>query len=183
VDRDDGRKVFQFMLEDMEGLQLPASSLSDGTLRFVALSTIEQDTSESGLICFEEPENGIHPQRIDAMVELLYEIASDVEEALDAGTPLRQVIITTHSPLVAGKVKKQDLMFIETKYTIVQTKRVAGVAVMSTPGTWRSELHPPASKATIKRYLTGSPLLSFPPRDQPSLFEDGYGYHVPMGLD
>ncbi|MBK9599540.1 MAG: ATP-binding protein [Flavobacteriales bacterium] len=40
VERDDSRRVFRFMMEDLEGLELPASSLSDGTLRFVALATM-----------------------------------------------------------------------------------------------------------------------------------------------
>jgi predicted ATPase len=34
---------------------------SDGTLRAAALLTAAYDPANSGLLCFEEPENGIYP--------------------------------------------------------------------------------------------------------------------------
>ena len=45
-----------------------ARALSDGTLRFLALAILELDLTPRGLLCFEEPENGIHPERIPAML-------------------------------------------------------------------------------------------------------------------
>ena len=46
-------------------------ALSDGSLRFFALSVFALDPHETGLICLEELENGIHPARIPAMIRLL----------------------------------------------------------------------------------------------------------------
>lgn len=172
VDRDDSRNVFRFMLEDEEGLILPAGALSDGTLRFVALSIIEQDSSESGLICFEEPENGIHPQRVDAMLQLLYDIASDCNFAVDERNPLRQMIITTHSPLVAYKVARDDLFFVESRFVREGQKRVASVSLLAVAGSWRCEYYSPISKSGISRYLTGEAFIKPMVRNQPTLWDD-----------
>ena len=53
------------------GTPHPAWALSDGTLRFLALAVLEMDPETQGLLCLEEPENGIHPARIPAILELL----------------------------------------------------------------------------------------------------------------
>ncbi|MCP4007549.1 MAG: AAA family ATPase, partial [bacterium] len=42
VDRDDSRKVLTLMMKDRYGLELPASALSDGTMRFIALTVLQQ---------------------------------------------------------------------------------------------------------------------------------------------
>lgn len=47
------------------------------------------------LLAFEEPENGVHPRRLDLIARLLMSLATD------GG---RQVIVTTHSPLFCDAV-------------------------------------------------------------------------------
>jgi predicted ATPase len=111
VDRDDTRSILRVLMTDRRGVELPASSLSDGTLRFVALSVLEQDPAAIGLICLEEPENGIHPERMDAMMQLLADMAVDVQEPVGPDNPLRQVIVNTQSPVAAARAKKEDLIF------------------------------------------------------------------------
>lgn len=81
-----------------------ASALSDGTLRFLALTVMEADPKSRRLLCLEEPENGMHPLRISAVIELLGDLAVDVQEPVDADNPLRQVIVNTHSPSVVACV-------------------------------------------------------------------------------
>jgi len=44
-------------------------------------------------VCIEEPENGIHPGKMEALVELLKEIAVETDVAPDEEFPMRQVII------------------------------------------------------------------------------------------
>ena len=68
IDRDEKRELLTLMMTGQEGTELPARALSDGTLRFLALSVLELDPETPGLICLEEPENGIHPDRIPAML-------------------------------------------------------------------------------------------------------------------
>jgi predicted ATPase len=110
IDRDEKRELFTLQLTGADGTQLPARALSDGTLRFLALSVLELDPETPGVICLEEPENGIHPERITAILRLLQDIATDPTEPADATNPLRQVIINTHSPSVVMAVPTESLL-------------------------------------------------------------------------
>ena len=95
--RDDVRQLFSLELEEPDGVRLRANSISDGTLRFLALTAIAE-AADAGVYCMEEPENGIHPERLEAMNRLLHDIAVDADEPVAADNPLRQVIVATHSP-------------------------------------------------------------------------------------
>ncbi len=95
-----------------DGIFRPARDLSDGTLRFIALATLLEDPEAQGLICLEEPENGIHPSRIPAMIDLLQEIACDPEFPIGDDNPLRQVMVNTHSPKVVDRIDPDDLVFV-----------------------------------------------------------------------
>ena len=75
VDRDDKHDVLTLWATVADGTRHTARSLSDGTLRFLALAVLEADPSFHGVLCLEEPENGIHPERISAMIRLLQDIA------------------------------------------------------------------------------------------------------------
>lgn len=110
VDVDEGRRLKTLYLVQKGGNRYPARSLSDGTLRFLALSALAEDPSASGLLAFEEPENGIHPSRIPAVLTLLTDIAVDCQYAVTADNPLRQVIITTHSPAVVQSLDVNTLL-------------------------------------------------------------------------
>src|ERR1035441_10339338 len=83
-----------------DGTSYPARALSDGTLRFLALTVLSIEPDSRGVICMEEPENGIHPERIPAMIQLLRDLTTDVRERWPDGSELRQVIVNTHSPSV-----------------------------------------------------------------------------------
>lgn len=159
VDRDEARRALRFMMKDRNGLELPAGSLSDGTMRFVALSVIELDPDEGGLICLEEPENGIHPQRVNAMLELLYRIATDTDLAVGADNPLRQVIISTHSPGVVGELEREDVVFAVSSSVQVNSRRIRGVSFLGLSGLWRHKIsgeYIPDGEAIS--YLRGLPL-------------------------
>ena len=88
-------------LQQRDGKIFSSRVLSEGTLRLLALCIIEYDNKVKGIICYEEPENGIHPFRINAMAHLLYNISTDFS---DQHAPLRQVIINTHSPVVVKDI-------------------------------------------------------------------------------
>ncbi len=140
IDRDEKRQALTLMMADRHGLELPASALSDGVLRFLALTVLAQDPQETGLICLEEPENGIHPQRIEAILDLLHEIAVNVDEPVSDDNPLRQVIVNTHSPLVAGWVAPDELLFAETLATRVAGRRIPEMQLRYLPNTWRNKV-------------------------------------------
>lgn len=104
---DKENKQFVIKLTDKDGKEYTSRVLSEGTLRILALCILEQDDLHTGLLCFEEPENGIHPYRIASMAELLRNLANDFT---DEDLPLRQVIVNTHSPILVNNINnwKQD---------------------------------------------------------------------------
>ena len=127
VDRDEKRELLTLMMKGADGTELPARALSDGTLRFLALAVLELDPETPGVICLEEPENGIHPDRIPAMLRLLQDIATDPEEPADDTNPLRQVIVNTHSPSVVMAVPDDSLLLARTTPELQGTERFSKV--------------------------------------------------------
>ena len=116
--RDDVRQLLSLEMEEPSGVRLGANSISDGTLRFLALVAIEEASNTSGLYCMEEPENGIHPQKLSAMNQLLLDIAVDPQLKVDLDNPLRQVIVTTHSPYFVQLQNRHDLVMAKEKATL-----------------------------------------------------------------
>jgi len=142
IDRDDKRKLSTLVLTDRYGTELPVKALSDGTLRFLALASIEIDPTLIGLICIEEPENGIHPERVGAMLRLLRDIVVDPELPIGDDNPLRQVIINTHSPVVVVQVPDDTLIFVVPEQRVVKGRIIKGVSFSSLSKTWRAEARP-----------------------------------------
>jgi len=139
IDRDDKRELYTLLLTDRYGIELPAKALSDGTLRFLALASIEIDPTLTGLICMEEPENGIHPERIGVMLGLLRDIAVDPTLPIGADNPLRQIIINTHSPVVVGQVPDDALVFALPEQRAVAGSVIRGVTFRCLSKTWRTD--------------------------------------------
>ncbi len=78
---------------------MPASVVSEGTLRVLGLLAIRATRAQPGLVGFEEPENGVHPRRVQY-------IARIVESSIPEQT---QTIVTTHSPVLADRVRRDSL--------------------------------------------------------------------------
>jgi predicted ATPase len=77
---------------------IPAESMSDGTIRLLAILTALIGDPAATLICVEEPDHGLHPH---LMLRLADAIRSVVRVEPDPDTrPVRrpQVILTTHNP-------------------------------------------------------------------------------------
>jgi predicted ATPase len=149
VDRDDKRELLTLMVTDLDHTPLPARALSDGTLRFLALAVLEMDPEAQGLLCLEEPENGIHPERIPAMLNLLQSIAVDTNEPVGPDNPLRQVIINTHSPVVVGEVQDESLLVAELREAVRGNKRFKKVCFGCLPDTWRQTMAFPDETPTV----------------------------------
>ncbi len=142
-----------------DGTKVPARSLSDGTLRFLALLVKELDVQSRGVICLEEPENGIHPQRIPAMLRLLRDIAADTRTPEGDDNPLRQVIFNTHSPAIVQQLEPDALLIAESAPSLCEGKQVASVRFACLRGTWRARLRerpPITSLAKLLAYLRPS---------------------------
>jgi len=141
VDKDEKRDLLTLQLQFRGGLVLPAQSLSDGTLRFLGLAIIEEDSYGSRLICLEEPENGINPKKIHEMVKLLEGMACDTEYAVDEDNPLRQVFINTHSPIVVSAVSDESLYLAKSKENYNETfnKKITFTGFSALKNTWKTD--------------------------------------------
>ncbi len=139
VDRDERRELLTLMVSGKDRIPHTARALSDGTLRFLALGAIELDPRSHGVLCLEEPENGIHPARIKAILDLLRDIATDTNYAVAEDNPLRQVIINTHSPVVVNEVPDDCLIVAESLATIEDGIRFERLAFSYLAKTWRGD--------------------------------------------
>lgn len=83
----EGGTVQVFFLEG--DFKIPATRLSDGTLRYLCLLAILCNPTPPPLICIEEPELGLHPDVLPTLAELLKEASERT-----------QLIITTHSDIL-----------------------------------------------------------------------------------
>lgn len=95
-------------------LWMPPRALSDGTLRYLALIAMQMDSRSSRVLCIEEPENGIEPSGIPALLQLLRDYAVDPDEPVaPIDNPLRQVILNSHSRDVVAELSAEDVLFVE----------------------------------------------------------------------
>lgn len=162
VDHDEKREVLTIMLTGRDGTTHSARALSDGALRFLALAVLELDSQTPGVLCLEEPENGIHPESIPAMLSLLQDIAVDVEKPVGPDNPLRQVIINTHSPAVVSRVPEENLLLAELAGIQKNGREFKAARFCSLTDTWRQNA--PEKPSTVARErLTAY----FQPNDSP----------------
>ncbi len=157
VERDEKRDLLTVEVTDRSGTRHPARALSDGTLRFLALTVIEEDEQMGGVLCLEEPENGIHPARIEAMLNLLRDIVTDPSEPAEDDAQLRQVIINTHSPAVVNLLPADTLVVAERVATRSPDGRLGSrVQFAGLPDTWRTaspDDAPPVALGKLLAYL------------------------------
>jgi len=159
VDTDQSRQQRTLLVTMSDGRPYSASSLSDGTLRFLALAVLASDPDANGLVCLEEPENGIHPLRIPEMLRLVRQL-SDVDlsgEELATQRSLRQVIINTHSPLVVAELLDDELLFAES----LRLRSASFANFKPINGTWRTRSATGPTSGLITRgelhaYLSGA---------------------------
>ena len=139
IAKDDVRKLLSLEIEEQSGITLRANSISDGTLRFLALAALTEAVDDNGVFCIEEPENGIHPAKLGAMNRLLHGLAVDVEEPVDVENPMRQVIVATHSPYFVQLQDKEDLVLARHPMVSTTTGADNGHLLTCHPyrGSWR----------------------------------------------
>jgi predicted ATPase len=154
VDRDEKRELFTLKAVLRDGTEHEARSLSDGTLRFLALTVLEVDPAFQGVVCFEEPENGIHPKRLPAIIRLLQEIAVNPMEPADESNPLRQVIINTHSPAVVLQVLEESLLIARGVDDFSTSPSGRSFQVVCLDHTWRATCAEPMN--SISTGMLGS---------------------------
>lgn len=155
VELDQVREVFTLFLQEQGELRLPARALSEGTLRFLALCALLEDPTSTDLICMEEPENGIHPANLPAILELVRDLAVDPQESPDSVNPFRQVIVNTHAPGVVQLCNPQDLLLAEVRpFRTPENTVTRALALLPFKDSWRTTIGGPSfSEADIVSYL------------------------------
>ncbi|HYT37653.1 MAG TPA: ATP-binding protein, partial [Ktedonobacteraceae bacterium] len=122
VEQDKPSDKYIIYAETSDQRNFSAMVLSDGTLRLLALATLRNDPQFHGVLCLEEPENGVDPLHMKNMVRLLREMATDFNALEQADEPLRQVLITTHSPTFISQPDTIDSLLLAIMPTHIQGK-------------------------------------------------------------
>lgn len=155
----DANQQYELELLEPRGPWLGARSLSEGTLRFLALATLSVDPTAARLVCMEEPENGIHPLRMPAMLDLLLAIAVNPFEEPTSFNPVRQVIVNTHSPRLVQELearkRPEDLLIAESAVVRRGGKLARTLRFRHRRGSWRaSAADPGVGRGIAIDYLT-----------------------------
>jgi len=87
-----------FRVQYEGGYEVTSSGLSEGTLRILALTLIAYLDDMPPLLVIEEPENSIHPQAIDTIMQSLRSLYE------------QQVWVSTHSPVVLAGAQVSELV-------------------------------------------------------------------------
>jgi predicted ATPase len=123
MEKDQSRNQYVIWAKTQDGRCFSSRVLSDGTLRMLALVIIKNNPEHRGVLCLEEPENGVHPSRFKNLIQLLRELATDFSDSTQANEPLRQLLVNTHSPLFVSQTEVlPELLFAHTA-TRVQPSR------------------------------------------------------------
>ena len=126
------------------------STLSDGSLRFLALATllIQPAHLRPSVILLDEPELGLHPRAITMLCSLVQSVSVET-----------QVVLATQSPFVVDHFDPEDVIVVD---------RVNGASVFQRPSAdrleeWLEEYS--LGDLWIKNELGGCPAYEGPPDD------------------
>ena len=97
-----GGTVQFYLHESTFDSPIPATRLSDGTIRFIAILAVLLAPNPPSFVCIEEPEFGLHPDAVAQVAELLIEASSRM-----------QLVVTTHSEsLVSALTERPDAVIV-----------------------------------------------------------------------
>ncbi|QRI65105.1 AAA family ATPase [Shinella sp. PSBB067] len=106
---DTKNREYAFDVEVRDGTSFSSRVISDGTIRLLALLAVIDDPNRQGILCFEEPENGVHEGRIPDLISLLREATEVQNEDGD----YFQVLLNTHSPAVMRSLHPDEVLFAD----------------------------------------------------------------------
>lgn len=96
-EREDDHHAY-FVVSYRGDFTVPSSGLSDGTLRILTLTLLPYLSKHPAILMTEEPENGIHPRAIEAVLQSLSSMYDS------------QVWVSSHSPVVLARAKLEQLL-------------------------------------------------------------------------
>jgi predicted ATPase len=96
-EREDDHHAY-FVVSYKGDFKVPSPGLSDGTLRILTLTLLPYLSKHPSILVTEEPENGIHPRAIEAVLQSLSSMYDS------------QVWVSSHSPVVLARAKLDQLL-------------------------------------------------------------------------
>lgn len=160
ISLDRKNKEYQIEIGDRDGIAFSSRVISDGTLRLLCLLVLLYDPKHSGLVCFEEPENGVHPFRLKTLIERLRLGVTDItSEEVDETEPLFQMLLNSHSPIVLAGLEEPEALFADMVSvvkpevgTVSRKTRIRPVGTLQRESKAESELEY-VSRFEVERYL------------------------------
>ncbi|MCL4207023.1 MAG: AAA family ATPase [Pirellulaceae bacterium] len=86
---------------------IPSSQASDGAMLLTAFLALAYGNTPQ-ILLIEEPENGLHPSRLQMVIEILRKMSRG-----EVGNQPRQIILTTHSPLLLNFVQPEEVRIFQ----------------------------------------------------------------------
>lgn len=96
-EREDDHHAY-FRVRYGDSYEVPSSGLSEGTLRILVLTLLAYLPQPPRFLVTEEPENGIHPQATEVVLQSLSSIYDS------------QVIVSSHSPVVLASLNLDQIL-------------------------------------------------------------------------
>ncbi len=141
VQHDKEREVMGHELVfDMTGAQeIPASSVSEGTLLALALLTLLWSPDCPNLVLLDDIEQGLHPK---AQRELIGQLRKILEQR-----PELQIVLTSHSPYIVDELEADEVWLLATdEEGVAQARRLSdhpdaerALEVLTTGEFWSAE--------------------------------------------
>lgn len=153
---DEKRQEWSFDLVFEGQGSVPSTLLSDGTLRVLGLLAALHDPDHSGVLLVEEIENGLHPGRLAELLRRIQERVTDLNDLESLERPLRQVIITSHSPVVVSELyrtRPESLVFLDTAVRVDPDKERVSRVTVAKPVRDEGEPGTFVSPRQVRKYL------------------------------
>jgi predicted ATPase len=151
LDERDQEWSFDIVVEG--GQRQPSRLASDGTLRVLALLAALHDPESAGVLLIEEIENGLHPSRLAELLRRMQEHVTELDDPFSR--PLRQIILTSHSPVVLSELcrhRPDSVHFLDTVTRIDPNEGTSQVTV-ARPVRERGEPGTFVSQRQVRQYL------------------------------
>ena len=102
-------------LEERGNRSIPASRLSDGTLRYLSLLAVLLHPEPPPLTCIEEPELGLHPDLLPTLADLMI-----------AASERSQLVVTTHSDVLVDALtdRPESVIVCENQDGLTEMRRL-----------------------------------------------------------
>ena len=111
--RGNGKQLY-FLLHN--GAEIPAPQAAEGMLYTLAFMAISYLPEPPKILLVEEPENGIHPGRMQSIIRLLREMTEK--------TPAIQIVMTSHSPFLVDEMEPHEVTWCRKENGNIVTERL-----------------------------------------------------------